>query len=74
MRVGVNLALVDQAAFVVVQKLDRIFDRQNVLVTIAIDLVDHGGERRRLTGAGWTSNEDQPARFVAELLDDGRQS
>ena len=42
--VGVNFALVDQTAFVVVEKLDRIFDRQDVFVTIAIDLVDHRRE------------------------------
>ena len=46
MRVGVDFALVDQTALVVVQKLDRIFDRQNVFVTIAIDLVDHRRQRR----------------------------
>ena len=74
MRIGVNLSLVDQAAFVIVQKLDRIFDRQDVLVTISIDLVDHGRERRRLAGAGWASDKNQTARFFAELFDDRRQT
>jgi hypothetical protein len=49
MSVGVNFALIDQTAFVVVKKLDRIFDRQDVFVSIAIDLVDHGRECRRLS-------------------------
>ena len=46
MRVGVDLSLVYQTALMVVQKLDRVFDGQDVLVTIAIDLVHHRGECR----------------------------
>jgi hypothetical protein len=43
--VGVDFALVDQTALVVVQETRSVFDRQNVFVTIAIDLVDHRRER-----------------------------
>ena len=44
-RVGVDFALVDEAALVIVKKLDRVFDGQDVFVAVAIDLVDHRGER-----------------------------
>ena len=44
MRIGVDFSLVYQAAFVVVKKLDRVFDGQDVLVTVAIDLVHHRGQ------------------------------
>jgi hypothetical protein len=50
LRVAVDLALVDQAALVLVDELDRILDREDVIVTLPVDLVDHRGERRRLPG------------------------
>src|SRR4029079_12415725 len=73
-RVGVDLALIDQTTFVVVEKLDRILDGKNVFVTIAIDLVDHGRERGRLSGSGWTGNENQAARLIAEVFDNRGQT
>ena len=44
LRVGINLTLIHDAALMVVQKLDRIFDRENVLVPLFIDLVNYGGQ------------------------------
>ena len=52
LRVGVQLALVDDAVLVRVQELDRVFDREDVVVALAVDLVDHRGQRRRLARAG----------------------
>src|SRR5215204_3053525 len=72
-RVGADLALVNDAGLVRVQELDRVFDGDDVLVSLAVDLVDHRGERRGLTGAGGACDEDEAARTVAELRDDGRQ-
>ena len=46
-RVGVNLALVDQALLVVVKKLDWVFDRNHMLVALVVDFVEHRGERGR---------------------------
>ena len=62
-RVGVDpdLALVDDAGRVVVQDLDRVLDRDDVLPARAVDVADHRGERGRLPGAGGAGDEDQPA-------------
>src|SRR5919107_589828 len=43
-RVGADLALVDDARLVRVQKFYRVFDGHDVLVPLAVDLVEHGGE------------------------------
>ena len=51
-RVRADLALVDDAALVVVQELDRVLDRHDVVGAHAVDLVDHRRERRRLARAG----------------------
>ncbi len=72
--VGADFALVDDAALVRVEELDRVFDGDDVLVALAVDLVEHGGERRRFAGAGRAGDEDEAARAVAERRDDGRQA
>src|SRR3569623_2370141 len=74
MRVSRNLALIDDTVLVVEQELDRVFDRQDVIVAINVDLVDHRRKRCRLTGAGRSRNEDQTAGLLAEVRDDRRQS
>ena len=73
-RVGVQLALVDHALLVRVQVLDRVLDRDDVLVALAVDLVDHRRERRRLARAGRPGHQHQAARLVAELRDHRRQA
>src|SRR5512140_1554685 len=60
-RVRPHLALVHQAVLVRVQVLDRILDRHDVLVTLAVDLVDDGRQRRRLAGARGPGHEHQAA-------------
>src|SRR5208283_2499249 len=74
MGVGVNFALVHQALFVVVEELDRIFDRDHVLFTLGVDLVEHGRQSGGFAGAGRSGNENQAARLVAHVLDDGGQT
>ena len=56
-RVGVQLALVNGRVFVRVQKLDRIFDRDDVVVVRFVDQIDDRGECRTLTAAGWSSDQ-----------------
>src|SRR4029453_9783628 len=70
-RVGVetDLALVDDAAPVVVHELDRVLDRHDVLLPAAVDRVDHGREGRRLTGPGGAGHEDEPAVLLGEAAD-----
>ena len=70
MRVRVNFALVDQAFLVVVQKFDRVFDRDHVLFALAVDLVEHGGESGGLARAGRAGDKHKTARLVAQPPDD----
>ena len=47
-----DLTLVDDAALVAVQDLDRVLDRDDVLAARLVDVADDRRERRRLAGAG----------------------
>ena len=62
-----DLALIDDRITVRVQVLDRILDCHDVAGLRLVDLVDHGGERRRLSGAGGAGEEDQTALLVGDL-------
>ena len=64
--VAVDLALVHEAALVLVDVLDRILDGEDVIVALGVDLVDHRGERRRLAAAGRTGDQHQAARPLGE--------
>ena len=73
LRVLVHLALVDQAALVRVDELDRVLDREDVLVALGIDLVDHRGQRGRLAAARRAGDEHQAARPIGERRENRRQ-
>jgi len=73
-RVGADLALVDDAGLVRVEELDGVLDGDDVLVPLAVDLVEHGGQRRRLAGPRGACDEDEAAGAVAEVRDDGREA
>ncbi len=75
-RLGVeaDLALVDDAALVRMEDLDRVLDRDDVLPPRPVHVVDHRGERRRLSRAGRAGDEDQAAVLLGELLDADRQA
>src|ERR1700681_3574781 len=73
MCIGMYFALVHQALFVVVQKLDGILDSDHVLFTFSIDLVEHGGERGGFAGTRRASNEHQSAGRVPHAAPYGRQ-
>ena len=70
LRVGAQLALVDEAALVGVQELDRVLDRHDVLVAGLVDLVDHSRQRGRLARAGGPGDEHEAARLARELVHD----
>ena len=55
------------------QEFDRVFDGDDVFRARRVDAVNHGRQRRRLTGAGDACDQHQSARHVADLLDDLRQ-
>ena len=63
-RVGAELALVDDALLVRVQELDRVLDREDVLLARLVDLVDHRRERRGLARAGRAGDEHEAARLA----------
>src|SRR5262249_2997455 len=65
-RIGTDLALVHDAALVAMQELDRVLDREDVLRTVAVDLVDQRGKRRRLARARGAGDENEAARLLRE--------
>ena len=72
--VGPDLALVHDGALVGVEDLDRVLDRHDVPVVVVVDEVDHRAERRRLTRACRSGDEDEAAWVIGELANDGRQT
>ena len=71
--VGVHLALVDEAPLVLVYELDRIFNRDQMIITVLVDVVDHGAERGRFSRSGRTGDEHEPLVQLAHLEDRRRQ-
>ncbi len=69
-----DLALVDQALPVLVHELDRILDRDDVVVAVPVDVVDHRAERRRLARTGRAGHEHEALRQVAQLEDVRRET
>ena len=68
-RVGADLALVDDRAFVFVQVLDRVLERDDVVRAGAVDVVDHRRQRRALARAGGAGDEDDPALLLGQVGD-----
>ena len=60
MGVLVYLALIDQTLPVSVNELDRIFDRDDVILAVVVDMVDHRGKSGALARSGWPGHQDQP--------------
>ena len=59
-RVRVQLPLMNGRVFVLVQKLDRVFDRDDVIKLCLINQIDHCRQRRALATAGRAGNQDNP--------------
>src|SRR6202000_1844940 len=59
---------------VLVQKLDRVLDGEDVVFAAVVDLVDHRGQRCRLSGARRAGDEDQPTRQAGQLAGGGRHA
>jgi hypothetical protein len=67
--VGADLPLVDQALLVVVDELDRVFDGDDVIGPVAVDVVDHRAEGRRLARARGPRHQHQALGQVTEGQD-----
>ena len=65
-RIGVQFALVNGRFLVTMQKLDGIFDGEDVIGLLLIHFVEDGGERGGFAGAGGAGDEDDA---VAQLHD-----
>jgi hypothetical protein len=65
-----DLALIDDGLLVGMQELDRILDGQDMVRGGLVAVVDHGGERGRLSRAGRPHHEDQAALQHDQLLED----
>ena len=68
-----HLPVVDQTALALVHELDRVLDRNDVVLAELVGVVDDGGERRGLAAARRSGEQDQS--FVQQRgpLDDGRK-
>ena len=66
MGVRVQLALVDHALLVLVQVLDRVLDRDHVLVAFLVDLVQHRRQCGGLAGPRRSGHEHEAAGLVAD--------
>ena len=65
--IAVHFALVDQTALVRMDVLDRILDGEDVVLPLDVDLVDHGGQGRRLAAARRPGDQHQSAWPLREL-------
>src|SRR5574337_321124 len=57
-----------------VQEFDGVFDGDDMLMMLGVDLVDHGGQRGRFPGTGRSGDEDEPLRLLTEIGDDLRET
>ena len=65
--VHADLALADQAVLAQVHELDRILDGEDVALFARVDVIDHGGERGGLAGAGLAGDQDQAVVDLAQI-------
>ena len=54
--------------------LDRVLDRDDVPIEVAVDVVDHRRQRGGFARAGRPGYQEQPARAAAQSFYDGRQA
>jgi hypothetical protein len=75
-RIGVrpDLTLIDQAGFVRVNELDRVLNRDDVVVARSVDVVDHRAQRRRLAGTSRPGDQHEALAQLAERQDVLRQA
>lgn len=70
--IGADLALVDQRAAALIDVLDGVLNRDDVVAARLIDVVDHGGQRGGFAAARGACDQDQAARLVGQLCQNGR--
>ena len=70
---GIDLPLGNHGFAVGIDELDRVLQREDMLVHSAVDVVDHGGERGGFAAARGTRNQDQAARSLGKSVQQRRQ-
>jgi len=63
-----HLSLIDDAGFVLMSKLNGIFDSYNVFATVGIDSVYHRGQRGRLARSGRSCHQNEAPGFGTQLV------
>ena len=71
-RIRADLALVDERLPALIDILDGILDRDDVVAAGLVDMVDHRGQRGGLAAAGGAGDKDQTARLIRQLCQHGR--
>src|SRR5437870_3694885 len=74
MSVARDLTLIYNAILMIVEEFDGVLDRQNMVVTIDIYLVNHRRESGRFTRTGGAGYEDKATRLFAHVRDDRGQT
>src|SRR5215831_9919443 len=72
--VHIDFSLIDVAFLIPMQKLNRIFDGHYVAGSGPVYVVNHRGQRRRLSRARGSGHEDQSASFIGDFFDDRWQA
>jgi hypothetical protein len=68
-----DFPLADRRLLVLVVVLNWVFDRDDVVIEVLVQPVDHAGERGRFSGAGWTGHKKEPAGTGDDAVDRGGQ-
>ena len=68
LHIGADLALVDQALVFGEDELDGVFEREDVLAVMLVDVVQHARDRRALARAGDAGQQHHPLVELAKLL------
>ena len=58
-RVAVDFSLIHQAPLALMDKLDRILNREDMVVPVVVNEIDHRREGRRFTRASWSGDQNQ---------------
>ena len=68
-RIQADFALFDDRLVVFKNVFNRVFERDDVLFEIVVDVLDHGRERGGFAAAGGTGHQHDAARRFRDLLD-----
>src|SRR4030088_339865 len=68
LRISVDFALIDDAVLMVMEKLNRVLDSEDVFVAVFVDLVDYCCQCGRFARACGAGDQDQASGLFAKVL------